>query len=206
MDDSETMAGLNGFLDALAARNATPGGGAVAAAGGALACALARMVAAYSKSNKADPHAQRIVVESAEQLERADALLRGLLLEDMRAYDALTEATRRARDDASAKPDHQAALMVAAMVPMEVAATACESLAIVERLQPAASRHLVSDLGVASVLAEATVRAASYMVYVNAYALDDPEIRQKVNHEIDQLLVRARDSLTRIEFRLRDRF
>jgi len=206
MSTGETINGLNEFLDAVAAKQSTPGGGAVAAAGGALACALARMVAAFSAGGKHDAESRRVIDESAKQLERADRLIRGLLIEDMRAYEALTAASKQAKADPAARPEYQTALKVAATVPMEIAATACEALALTERLLPVASRHLASDLGVASVLAEATVRAASYMVYVNAYALDDPELRQKTSHAISQLLVRARDSLTRIEFRLRDRF
>ena len=46
---------LDEFLNAVAAREPTPGGGAVAATAGALGAALARMVAAYSISPKVAP-------------------------------------------------------------------------------------------------------------------------------------------------------
>ena len=192
-----------GFLKAVAAPQPTPGGGAVAAAAGALACALTRMVAGFSAGK---PDKSQQVEELAAQLERAGRLLLGLLGEDSRAYELLAAAEKRFRKDPSTKEERESALIVALTVPMEVAAAACETLTLMERLLPLASRSLVSDLGVAAVLAEATVRAASYMVYANAYALESPETRQKADHEIDQLVVRARDSLSRIEFQLRDRF
>ncbi len=197
---------LVGFLDAVAARQPTPGGGAVAAAAGALSCALARMVAAYSTGKSGEPDQSKQVGQLAKQLERADQLLRGLLGEDSRAYELLSAAEKRFKDDPSSKPERESALIVALTVPMEVAAAACESLELMERLLPLAGRSLISDLGVATVLAEATVQAASYMVYANAYTLDNPETRQKADHEIDRLVVRARDSRSRIEFQLRDRF
>lgn len=195
---------LDSFLDAVAARTPTPGGGAVAAAVGAMACAMARMVAAYSVGKNADRDITDRMTELAWQLERVDQLLRGLLVEDARAYRALAAAAKRLKADPSTESQHAAALGVALTVPMEIGAAACEALSVMEHLLPAARRYLVSDLGVAAVLAEATVRAASYMVYVNATALRDSDARHKAKQEIDQLVTRAGDTLTRIRAALCD--
>ncbi|NOS99204.1 MAG: cyclodeaminase/cyclohydrolase family protein [Phycisphaerales bacterium] len=197
--------GLNAFLDALAGRTPTPGGGSAAAAVGALGCAMARMVAAYSPGKGAADDERRTVADLSQRLERADRLVRALIIEDERAYASLTEAARRLKTDPTHRRAHETARGVALAVPLQVAAAACESLHLMEQLLPVANRNLVSDLGVAAVLARASVRAAAYMVYVNAYELDDPEARQKIDHEIDALAARADASLARIETNLADR-
>ena len=196
---------LDGFLDAVAARQPTPGGGSVAGAAGALACALARMVAAYSTTKKNDPSRQTTVSELTAHLERADRLFRGLITEDARAYRDLTAAAARAKRDPNAKSDHDTALRVAIAVPMQMAAAACETLSLLDRLLPVSSPYLVSDLAVAAVLAEAAARAASKMVRVNAALLDDDTTRTEIERHTLQLIENARNFLGGIESRLNER-
>jgi len=204
-DDASNDKRLAEFLDAVAARQATPGGGSVSAAVGALGCALGRMVAAYSASQANADESDAVEVTTIDGcLARADLLLRKLLVEDEQAYEVLRAAGQRLKDDPSSVSQHRRALQIAMAVPMQISATAGESLHLLERLLPKANRYLVSDLGVAAVLAEATVRAAAYMVSVNAKALDDSKARQEADHEIDQHVRRARESLERIEAGLKD--
>ncbi len=196
---------MDSFLDSVAARTPTPGGGAVAAAAGALGSALARMVAAYSSSDNKTSIDDTEAREFEQQLMRTDELLRGLLVEDCEAYEQLAAASKRGKAGGGGNEHFAIALGVAVAVPMQIAAAACETVDLIERLLGVANKNLVSDLGVAAVLAEASVRAAAYMVYVNAYSLADAEMRQKSDHEIDQLVVRASRARTRIDESLRDR-
>ncbi len=78
MDDL-TKLGIDEFLDRTADRTPTPGGGSVTAAAGAHACALARMVAAFSTGKKTAPPVRTQVEETARRLHRADQLLRALI-------------------------------------------------------------------------------------------------------------------------------
>ncbi len=207
---------LNAFLDGVAQRRPTPGGGGVTAATGALACAMARMVAVYSPSKDAAPEAHDGVTRLSEQLTRADQLLRESIDEDARAYVALTEAAKRAgehdcaalrhgtRQDPVPKLDHETALGVAIAVPLQVAALAAEALSVMQRLIPVANRHLLSDLGVAAVLADATVRAASYMVRVNTASLSDAHAKREPEREIEHLIARSGKTLAGIEAELRE--
>lgn len=196
---------IHGFLDAVAARKPTPGGGAVAAAAGALSCATARMVAEYSPGKNASPEARGVIVHSLENLQRADPMLRALIDEDARAYTALNDAARKLKQDPAARPDHDAAVGVAIAVPLQVAALAAEVLSILERLLPAANRFLLSDLGVAAVLADAAVRASSYMVRVNTAELADLDARREPEAETQRLVARSAETCRRIEAELADR-
>jgi formiminotetrahydrofolate cyclodeaminase len=179
------------FLDRIADRTPTPGGGAVAAASGALACAMGRMVAAYSIGKKTEPTKKARVESVLGKLVRADRAMRRLIAEDAAAYTRLTQAAKAVRESESAKPEHQAALATAILVPLEMMALAAETLIVLDELKEDASRCLLSDLGVAAVLAEATARAARYSVVVNLRDLEQVEDRWRTHAEVAHLLDRS---------------
>jgi formiminotetrahydrofolate cyclodeaminase len=182
---------LDDFFNRIADRTPTPGGGAVAAASGALACAMGRMVAAYSIGKKTEP-TRRVRVESVlDRLARADRAMRRLIVEDAAAYTRLTEAAKAIRESESAKPEHQAALATAILVPLEMMGLAVETLAVLDEFKEDASRYLLSDLGVAAVLAEATAHAARYSVLVNLRDLQQVEDRRHTHTEVAHLLDRS---------------
>lgn len=184
---------LSPFLDAVAARQPTPGGGSVAAAAGALAGAMARMVAAYSPVKQAPPDTLAAVQRAQAELAEADRMLRQLIAEDAAAYQAFTDA--RASADASAQT--QAAALALA-VPMEIAAVSGSVLRVLNDYKSSWNLRLVSDLGVAGVLAEAAVRAATYNVRINLQASPQSDPRGEVRAEMDKVLdgaVRCRNEL-----------
>jgi formiminotetrahydrofolate cyclodeaminase len=198
MDDL-TKRSIDEFLDAVAQRTPTPGGGSVAAAAGALACALARMVGAYSVGKNAEEGVRDRTEALVDRLRRADEILRGLVTQDAVAYAAMSAAERAARENATVKPAYQDAVLAAAAVPMETAAAASQALAVMDALKDVANRHLLSDLGVAAVLAEAAARAAWYMVTVNLPEVADAATRTKLREGIDKTLQHCHSSAGSIE-------
>ena len=183
-----TQLNVEEFLNRLADRNPTPGGGSVTALSGSLACALARMVVAYSVSTKTDADARKRIEQVRSKLHRADELLRALITEDAVRYTRMTEAAKAAKADPSSKPAHQEAVLAAIAVPMEVAALASNVLDILDDFSAHANQYLLSDLGVAAVLAEATACAARYTVRVNVRRLADAQARSKINSEIERIV------------------
>lgn len=175
------------FLDRLADRTPTPGGGSVAALAGSLACAMARMVAAYSLRRQ--PQAAPL----AEKLERADHLLRRLVAEDIAAYEALSAAARQAKTDPQTQNRKQEALVTATLVPLEMAATAVSALAAMDELKTLAGKSLISDLGVAAALGLACARAAECSVRVNLGEMDDASPARELAQQITDLTARAAD-------------
>ena len=186
---------VTAFLDRLADRAPAPGGGAAAALAGALASATARMVGAYSVDKQPDPAPREHVSRLCAELARADAMLRRLVDEDAAAYQRLSSANRAARDDPSRADQTRQALAIALAVPLEIAAVASNAIAIMRDLQPLANKHLLSDLGVAAVLADACVQAAAYSVRVNATQLGDTSARAEALGQIADIV--GRTSLSR---------
>ncbi|MCP4592197.1 MAG: hypothetical protein GY842_15805 [bacterium] len=179
------------FLDALASRQPTPGGGCAAALAGALAVALARMVTAYARGRDGEVDA---VKQVAEPLARADAMLRRLVNEDAAAYQAYAEARRSADPSEAAR-----AAGVAVAVPLEIAAVAGAVLADMNRVKEQLNRNLISDLGVVAVLADACVRAAAYSVRINLRDAAATDPQGKVREELEHLLRHADEARAALE-------
>lgn len=201
MDDL-TKLRLDDFLDQVADRTPTPGGGGVTGLAGALACALAHMVAAYSVNKKTDSAVRTQVETMAARLRRAGQLLRALITQDAEAYARMTEAAASRRHEPARTDGGQAAyadaVLAAAAVPMEMAAVASNALATMDEFKSIASRYILSDLAIAAVLADATARACSYTVRVNAREVSETEANARLLSNVDDILthcVRRRESI-----------
>jgi formiminotetrahydrofolate cyclodeaminase len=197
MMDDLTKLGVDELLDRTADRTPTPGGGSVTGLAGALSCALGRMVAAYSVNQKTEPQVREQVEGFARRFHRADQLLRALITRDATAYANMIEAARerkkaRATGHAEqigvAQKAYEKTVLAALAVPMEMAALVSNALATMDEFKPVASRYLLSDLGIAAVLADATARTARYTVWVNARELNDTTKRTRIEREIDEIV------------------
>jgi len=162
---------LGELLGGIARKTPAPGGGAVASAAGALAAALAGMVVAYSSGKKslaahaaAHEHlAERFAKSSCSLLELADA--------DAEAYTQLNALQRLDKSDARRASDLARAASRCVGVPLSVQDVCVALLEDFKTLAPIANRWLLSDLKIAAILAEATVRASACNVLVNAPTL-----------------------------------
>lgn len=186
--DELTNLTLERFLDQTADRTPTPGGGSVTGMAGALSCAMAQMVAVYSVGKKTDPQKRTRLEQVVAKLRRADQLLRALITQDAVSYSKMTEASKLAKQDNSAAASYHEAVLSAMAVPLEMAAVVSHVLSALDDFKADASRHLLSDLGVAAVLAGATAHAARYTVLVNARELSDRSQREKIISDIDQTI------------------
>ena len=148
----------------------------------ALASAIGRMVAAYSVGKKTSEEVRGRVEPAREKLRRLDELLRRMITEDAVAYAHMTSIDR---SDVTA---HQAAVVAAASVPLSIAAAASEALAVLDDFKGDASRYLLSDLGVAAVMADATTRSAAYSVRVNLSEVADPATRDRLANDIRRIV------------------
>jgi formiminotetrahydrofolate cyclodeaminase len=178
------------LLDQLADKTPTPGGGAVAPIAGALAAALAAMSIRFSEGSKGLEGQAQAHHEALEELERARALLLVLGEEDASAYSALSDALGLPRSDPQRAELIPKLALVAMQVPLTVIATGVELLRLFEQLAPITNRFLRSDLHVAAVLIEASVRAARVMVEANVPLAPDEDARQMAD-EADGLVDQA---------------
>ncbi|MCK4570470.1 cyclodeaminase/cyclohydrolase family protein [Candidatus Bipolaricaulota bacterium] len=160
---------LGKYLDDVASKAPTPGGGSVAAVVAALGAALGSMVTAIS-GGKSD-HDQ-IEALSKECSSMRETFLR-LSLEDQSAFDAVMSALKLSKDDPSRADRVEATVQAAAEAPLTIAQSCLDLLIVLESLVPVASRHCISDVGAAAHLALAALRASLLNVHINITFMKD---------------------------------
>jgi glutamate formiminotransferase len=173
-------AGVEAFIEQLAAATATPGGGSAAAASGAMAAALATMVASMSRGKKAYAPYERQLSEAISRLSQLREELKASIDTDAEAYQSVMAAYKKAKDSAAADGIIDAALKQATSVPLSVAERAREVLQIVERLRPMTNRNMKSDLVAAAALARAAIEGALANVEINLESLKDKGFVEQV--------------------------
>ncbi len=166
------FAGLDEFLEALAAPSATPGGGSAAAAAGAMAAALGAMVAGLAKASEEQYTQDRLLFSSAVR-------------RDARAYEAVLAAYRRPKEERG--PFVQEALRQAAAVPLEVAERAAALKRRLGELAQQVSPKFSSDIETARALASAAVTGAVANVRINLASITDETYRQAVEERLRAL-------------------
>jgi formiminotetrahydrofolate cyclodeaminase len=190
---TDSTATIDDFLAAAAAKQPTPGGGAIAALAGALAATMGEMVLNYSVAKKdLAEHAQHNA-HALHQLTNARTMLQRLMVEDQQAYQAFSDAKKAGADAAGMR----AIVLACVGVPLAIGTAALQILKIANRVAKTSNRWLHSDLAVCGELAMATVRCAIHNVRVNLPELS-AEDRAKYEADCERLHVDAVDQVKRL--------
>ena len=189
---------VEGFLDSVAQKSPTPGGGAVAAVAGTLSGALAQMVLSYSVGKKSLAANEPELQAARASLGRARGVMLELAAEDEAAYAVLNDLMKLPADDPRSKGIGDAAL-TATQVPLALMATGCDLLRLFVRLAAITNRQLRSDLAIAAVLAEATVRASHWNVRINLELLERHAVAGDTAAQAEKLSRTARDLAAQVE-------
>jgi len=176
-------AGVEPFIEQLAAPTATPGGGSAAAASGAMAAGLAAMVASMSRGKKAYVKYERELSEAIARLAQLREELKAAIDADAESFNVVMEAYKQAKESADGDGIIDTALKQATSVPLGVAERAREVAGIAEKLKPVTNPNMKSDLTTALALARAAIEGALANVEINLESLKDggfaAEVRKK---------------------------
>jgi glutamate formiminotransferase/formiminotetrahydrofolate cyclodeaminase len=205
----EVMSGgqsMSGFLASVASSNPVPGGGSVAAHAGALAAALAQMVAGLTIGKKKYGAVEAEMKEAALKAVALGNTLASLVKRDAEAYSLVSEAYKLPKEpaDAAARRTEAVtgALLKAAEVPLETARASVEVAEIAALVSEKGNTNAITDAGVAALLAEAACKGADYNVRVNVSALEDPSKGARLASESAQLVKRAGELGARVAMRV----
>src|SRR5438132_1178551 len=164
-------AGIEPFVEQLAAPTATPGGGSAAAAAGAMAAALAHMVAAMSRGKKNYAQYESQLSEAIGRLAELREQLKAAVDADAAAYNAVVAAFKRSKENAdpeeTSRVGIEEATKGATRVPLSVAELAREVEAIAEKLRALTNPKMASDLTVAGAPAATAGEGALGSVEIN---------------------------------------
>jgi glutamate formiminotransferase / formiminotetrahydrofolate cyclodeaminase len=166
-------AGVEPFIEQLAAPTATPGGGSAAAASGAMAAALAGMVASMSRAKKAYLQYESQLSEAIARLSQIREELKSAIDADAESYNLVMKAYKAAKESADGDAAIGAALKQATSVPLGVAEKVVEVAKIATTLKPISNPNMKSDLTTAIALAKAALEGALANVEINLDSLKD---------------------------------
>lgn len=184
------------LLARLATDDPVPGGGSASALAGAMGAALVGMVVALSTGRPAAEGHENDLTELGVRSATLTSELLRLVELDAAAYGAVVAARRLPRGTEVEREARQgqidASTREATLAPLEIARRADEVLALAQRLAPIGSRHAISDVGVAGLLAAAALRGAAMNVRINLpFLRDDDALRADAGAEIDSLVERV---------------
>lgn len=180
-------AGVEPFIEQLAAASATPGGGSAAAASAAMAAALATMVASMSRGKKAYAQFERQLTEAISRLAQLREELKAAIDADADAFRAVMAAYKTSQSGADGGGPIDSALKQATAIPLEVAERARQVLGIAESLRPITSPNMSSDLTTAVALARASIEGALANVQINVESLKDADFVARVRERMRAL-------------------
>jgi len=165
-------AGIEPFIEQLAAPTATPGGGSAAAASGAMAAGLAAMVAQMSHGKKAYLQHDEALGGAIERLTVLREELKVAIDSDAESYNSVMAAYKAAKSSLYGGAAIAAALRLAANVPLGVAERAADIAQIATNLRQITNPRMSSDLTTSIALAKAALAGALANVEVNLESLE----------------------------------
>jgi glutamate formiminotransferase len=168
-------AGVEPFVEQLAAPTATPGGGSAAAAAGAMAAGLAVMVASMSRGKKAYVQYEAELSAAIGRLGPLREELKTAVDADAESYNSVMKAYKQAKTVSEREGEAliAAGLKQATSVPLGVAEKAHEVAQIAESLFAISNPNMKSDLTTAQALARAAITGALANVEINLSSLKD---------------------------------
>ena len=181
------------FLNKVAGSDPVPGGGSIAALNGALASALAAMVAnlTIGKKKYADVQVQDLMQAVAGEAESLMADFIADVDRDSEAYDRVFACFKMPKETDEEKAARSAAIQeatkYAAEVPLEVARRAYSLMPRIAEVARRGNQNAVTDACVAMLSARNAVLAALLNVRINLSSLKDQELVARLQAEADEL-------------------
>lgn len=180
------------FLDQLASKSATPGGGSVSALMGAQSAALVSMVCnlTIGKPKYAEVEVEMIALLKQSELLREKLI--SLIKEDIDVFNQLMIAyglPKETHEEKQLRTDKiQAVLIAATEVPMSCARACAEAIDLSRRAADKGNLGAISDAGAAVMAAYAGLKSAALNVYINTNNIKDEQFVGATLKELDAIL------------------
>lgn len=178
------------FLDALASKAPTPGGGGASALAGALGAALCTMVGNYTVGKKKYADVEEDVKALMAKAEDIRARLLAQVDADAAAFEPLSRAYAIPKDDPTRGEVMEQCLRDAAAAPMAILRLCCQAIDLHREMLDKGSVMMLSDVGTGVVLCWGALYGAALNVKVNTKSMADRAYAKAMNDEADALVER----------------
>ncbi len=180
------------FLDDLASKSSTPGGGSAAAIMGAMGAALVSMVANLTVGKKnyeeVDDEMQELLLSSEQLRQQLTAMIKA----DVDVFDQVMAAYGLPKDTdedrATRSQSIQSALKEATDVPLACAGLCAEVIKLCQPMAEKGNTNVISDAGVAVLAANAALRSAALNVYINIGGIKDKDFVDDRRRQLESFL------------------
>lgn len=180
------------FLDELASKSSTPGGGSAAAVMGAQSAALTSMVCNLTigkpKYEDVDADMRALLIKSEILREK----LTGMIKADVDVFDrvmasyGMPKSTEEEKAVRSAKI--QEALKVATEVPLDCARACAEAIELSREAAEKGNLNVISDAGVAVMAAYGALKSAALNVYINVGSIKNKKFADSRMADLEAIL------------------
>jgi formiminotetrahydrofolate cyclodeaminase len=172
------------YLDDAAAKLPAPGGGSVAAAAGALAASMISMVANFTVDKKGYEDVREKIKDILKSSEGLRIEFEALIDKDVEAYGRVSAAYKLPKETSEQKEEKQNAIKKACKeamrVPITIAKQSIQVLKLAGRVKSIGNKNLISDVGVAAVLAYGAYEAGVLNILINMGVVgDDSPVSKK---------------------------
>ena len=183
------------YLDDAASGKPAPGGGSVSACAGALGAGLVSMVCNLTIGKEKFAGVEAALKDVVGRSEALRARLEQLLQDDTTAYNSVLVGYRLPKDTVeqqAARATHiQAALKVAANVPLEIARVALDVCRLAKTAAELGNPAAVTDAAIGAILGEGAAQGAALNVLINLGSIKDETYVAACRAELDGLLAEA---------------
>jgi len=186
---------ITDFVATTASNEPVPGGGSIAALSGALAAALAEMVANLTIGKKKYVEVNDEMVEIAKVLEGKRSQLIDLIDRDANSFDDVMKAFKLPKETDEEKAARTAAIQegtkYAASVPLETAKVAYSIMESSMTVVVKGNKNAVTDGAVSAMMARTAVLSALMNVKINLGSIKDAAFVEQMTQEVNALEEKA---------------
>jgi len=190
------------FLNELASRQATPGGGSAAAVMGAQAAALISMVCNLTIGKPKYAEVEADMIRLLSQSEDLRAQLTAMIKADVEVFDQLMACYGLPKETDQQKAARsvqiQAVLKAATLVPLDCARACAKTIELSQIAAEKGNTGVISDAGVAVMCGYGALKSAALNVYINAGSIKDREFAEAKLVELEQILSGAEEKVESI--------
>jgi formiminotetrahydrofolate cyclodeaminase len=180
------------FLDELASKSATPGGGSAAAIMGAQGAALISMVCNLTIGKPKFAEVESEMQALLAQAEDLRAQLTDFIQADVDVFNRVMAAyglpKETDEDKAARSSTIQAVMKDATIVPLECAKACAKTITLSQIAAEKGNPNVISDAGAAVMAAYGGLKTAALNVYINAASLKDRDFAETKLAELAEIM------------------
>jgi formiminotetrahydrofolate cyclodeaminase len=185
---------IKDFLKKTASNSPVPGGGSIAALGGAISASLLEMVANLTIGKKGYEEFE----EEMKEISIAVLEYRNRLIEDIdkdsNAYDAVMAAYRLPKSNDEERDRRsgaiQEALKNAVLVPLEVAKMGLDIIKLAGNIVRDGNKNAITDGAVAAMMARTALLSALYNVKINLSSIKDEAFVNEISDQVGDMEIK----------------